>query len=323
MGTGLRVAVAGASGIGKHHAKWHHACGSEVVAFLGSSEATCAATAEELKDLFGFSGRAYWDLPELLAREEPDIVDICTPNQQHFPCATAALEAGCHVLCEKPLVWTDEASPAELLEQAQQLCDLAAAQDRLLGICTQYAASLDHYDRIYRTAQKPGEPVTAFGAQMETLARGRERTARDVWIDMGPHPLSLLLAWMPEGEIVSGSLEAVLAGSEARAGFTFRDAASACEAQIAVRDLTDGSPLRQFGINGVLVECEGRAGEDGVYRSVLRQGSCEEVDEDFMFRLIRQFTRAVAGGGSPLTPGTLGRRNLQLQLEILAAAEGG
>ncbi len=45
----------------------------------------------------------YTDLTELLAAEKPDIIDICTPPQAHAPLAVQALEAGCHVILEKPM----------------------------------------------------------------------------------------------------------------------------------------------------------------------------------------------------------------------------
>jgi predicted dehydrogenase len=47
--------------------------------------------------------RAYDSLEALLAAEKPDFVDICTPPASHAPLALQALEAGAHVLCEKPL----------------------------------------------------------------------------------------------------------------------------------------------------------------------------------------------------------------------------
>jgi predicted dehydrogenase len=39
----------------------------------------------------------------VIAREDIDIVDICTPGKQHAPMAIAALKAGKHIICEKPL----------------------------------------------------------------------------------------------------------------------------------------------------------------------------------------------------------------------------
>lgn len=321
MGTDLRVAVAGASGIGKHHAKWHHVVGSEVVAFLGSTEASCRKTAAALEELFGYSGPWYCDMDELLAHERPDIVDVCTSNHLHSDHATAALEAGCHVLCEKPLVWEDGTPANELLARGRQLVELAEERGCLLAVCTQYAASLPHYGRLYGLAGGREGPPTEFFAEMETLSRGRERDGEAIWIDMGSHPLSLLLACLPEGNIAAGSLRVESQRSEVRALFDFVEGENRCAVDMCVRDRPEGKPLRRFGINGVVADCEGRADADGVYRTVLSRGDHEVMDEDFMSLLIREFSAAVRDDGpSPLVSGSVGVRNLELQLEILGAA---
>ncbi len=46
------------------------------------------------------------DYRQLLAMSDVDVVDICVPTTQHLEVATAALQAGKHVLCEKPLART-------------------------------------------------------------------------------------------------------------------------------------------------------------------------------------------------------------------------
>jgi predicted dehydrogenase len=50
--------------------------------------------------------RAYWKYEELLANPEIELVDICVPTLLHPPIAIAALQAGKHVICEKPLART-------------------------------------------------------------------------------------------------------------------------------------------------------------------------------------------------------------------------
>ncbi|MBM3291003.1 MAG: Gfo/Idh/MocA family oxidoreductase, partial [Candidatus Hydrogenedentes bacterium] len=47
--------------------------------------------------------RGYSSIDEMLAKEQLDVVSVCTPNKHHAACTIAALEAGCHVLCEKPI----------------------------------------------------------------------------------------------------------------------------------------------------------------------------------------------------------------------------
>ncbi|HYV98444.1 MAG TPA: Gfo/Idh/MocA family oxidoreductase, partial [Gemmatimonadaceae bacterium] len=60
--------------------------------------------AREFAAEFGIPS-AYDTHAELIARGDIDLVDVCTPSATHFPLAMAALEAGKHVLCEKPVAY--------------------------------------------------------------------------------------------------------------------------------------------------------------------------------------------------------------------------
>ena len=73
--------------------------------------------------------RAYTDYSEMLDREHPDVVHICTPHYLHVEMACAALERGCHVLCEKPGAITKES--LSLLRLAQ------TKSGKACGICFQ------------------------------------------------------------------------------------------------------------------------------------------------------------------------------------------
>lgn len=81
--------------------------------------------------------RAYGSWADLLEaeaarpmEERPDAVVIVTPNHVHFPVARAALEAGFHVVCDKPLTTA--------LDDAETLCRLAAARDRVFCVTHNY-----------------------------------------------------------------------------------------------------------------------------------------------------------------------------------------
>ncbi|GMW00704.1 MAG: dehydrogenase [Candidatus Hydrogenedentota bacterium] len=50
--------------------------------------------------------KGYTDYREMLKKEQLDVVSVCTPNYLHAEATIAALEAGCHVLCEKPMAVT-------------------------------------------------------------------------------------------------------------------------------------------------------------------------------------------------------------------------
>jgi predicted dehydrogenase len=305
----LRVAVAGAGGIGRHHARWHALVGSKVVAFLGRRPEALETTAGQLRDLFGFSGRGYVDFDELLATEKPDIVDVSAADEAHYDLTARALDAGCHVLCEKPLVWAD--SPAAAVAQGRQLVEQARAAGRHLGLCSQYAASLPQYRRLAASADPDG--ATAFESTMETLSKGRGRSAREVWIDMGPHPLSLVLAAWPDAEFDADSLQARFDGCRAEVSGHVRAGGQQRQVRIVVADREEGPLERCFAFDGERVDLTGRPGEDGVYRSVMVRDGVEDEAEDFMHLLIAQFTRAAAGDEpEPLVPGELAVRNLEL-----------
>ncbi len=73
--------------------------------------------AEEAKERFGFE-KCCVDWREIINDPEIDVVSICTPNNVHAEMAIAALEAGKHVLCEKPI--------ASTIEDARKMAEAAA-----------------------------------------------------------------------------------------------------------------------------------------------------------------------------------------------------
>lgn len=62
-------------------------------------------TATQTARRFGIP-EAYTDLDEMLSKEEPDIVDVCTPPHTHAQLCVRAMEDGAHVLVEKPMALT-------------------------------------------------------------------------------------------------------------------------------------------------------------------------------------------------------------------------
>src|SRR2546427_7867381 len=102
----LKVGVIGVGGIAAtHFPGWKESPHAELIAL---SDVSIEAL-NRVADSQGVSHR-YETSEELIANKDIDIVDICTPNMYHAPLAIAALEAGKHVICEKPLAPT----PAEI-----------------------------------------------------------------------------------------------------------------------------------------------------------------------------------------------------------------
>jgi len=94
----LRIGVIGL-GMGRHHiASYQAHPAAEVVAVADMDKARLT----EIADKYGVP-RRYLTAEELLRKERLDIVSVATPNKFHMPIAIAALKAGCHVLCEKPM----------------------------------------------------------------------------------------------------------------------------------------------------------------------------------------------------------------------------
>ncbi len=99
MAKTLKVGVIGVGGIaGTHFPGWAETPYAEVVAFGDIDK-------EILERVGAKQGikRLHLDSYELIADKSIDIIDICTPNMYHMPYAVAALQAGKHVICEKPL----------------------------------------------------------------------------------------------------------------------------------------------------------------------------------------------------------------------------
>ena len=83
-----------------------------------------AACGRNATDLAAFARQFGWQTTEalwqdLVARDDVDLVDICTGNVTHKPIAVAAARAGKHILCEKPLAM-DAAEAREMLDAAEE-----------------------------------------------------------------------------------------------------------------------------------------------------------------------------------------------------------
>jgi predicted dehydrogenase len=104
MATPLNVAVIGVGGIARTHMPgWQASTHAEVVAGADINPTMLENWGKE----HGVT-QLYTSTDELLRNPDIDIIDICVPNMHHAPLAIAALEAGKHVICEKPLAPTPE-----------------------------------------------------------------------------------------------------------------------------------------------------------------------------------------------------------------------
>ncbi|NUQ01409.1 MAG: Gfo/Idh/MocA family oxidoreductase [Armatimonadetes bacterium] len=112
----IGIGFIGTGGISRAHAKAY-----QQFPELAKIVAVCdvdAARAEQAREEFGASF-ACTDMAELLARPEVQAVSVTTPTALHAPAAIAALEAGKHVLCEKPMA-ASAAQAKAMVKAAEQ-----------------------------------------------------------------------------------------------------------------------------------------------------------------------------------------------------------
>lgn len=116
----VRFGLIGYGAWGQRHAKAiESTAGAELVAVSARSETSRASSQAAHPTV-----PVYGDYRDLLARDDVDIVDVVVPNYLHGPVAAAALEAGKHVLLEKPMATT--------AAECRDLQALAAENRRLL-----------------------------------------------------------------------------------------------------------------------------------------------------------------------------------------------
>ena len=118
----IKVGVIGVGSIAEMHIAGYKADPRvELAAF-------CDINEERLKEKGERHGvtRLYTDVKDMVAKEELDAVSVCTWNAAHAPCTIAALEAGLHVLCEKPMAMN--------VAEAEAMRDTAKRSGKLLMI---------------------------------------------------------------------------------------------------------------------------------------------------------------------------------------------
>lgn len=200
----LRVGIIGAGGIATDvHIPNYLECGEKVkvvaIADVAIDRAKEAAETYEIPHAFG-------SYQEMLKEVELDAVSICVPNKFHAEAAIAALEAGCHVLCEKP--------PAMNVEEAEWMAKTAEKAGKILT----YGFHYRHQPEV-ETAKAfidAGEMGDIYSARVHAIRRrgipgwgvftNKELQGGGPLIDIGVHMLdtALYLMGYPEPKVVLG-----------------------------------------------------------------------------------------------------------------------
>ncbi|WP_100444008.1 Gfo/Idh/MocA family protein [Glycomyces xiaoerkulensis] len=113
-----RAAIIGTGFMGRVHSHAITAAGGEITGISGSSPDRARQAADALR-----APQIFDDADEAIAAA--DVVHVCTPNHLHAPIALAAIEAGKHVVCEKPLA--TDADTARAMTDAAEAAGVVAA----------------------------------------------------------------------------------------------------------------------------------------------------------------------------------------------------
>lgn len=154
----LRIGIAGPGRIayGVHFPNYQKNPDAKLAAVYSRSHGRAQKAAEN----FGFSG-AFTDYGEMLESGMVDAVSICVPNALHAEMAIQALEAGCHVLCEKP--------PAIAAEDMARMEAAAKKAGKILSFNLQFRHSTEV--QAIRSFIEGGDLGEIYSARVQALRR--------------------------------------------------------------------------------------------------------------------------------------------------------
>ncbi len=274
--------------------------------------------------------QAYTDLDALLADSSVDAVYISTTNEKHHPQAMAAIAAGKHVMCEKPLAMS-VADARDMVAAADAAGLTFATNHHLrnagthLKIRELIAAGRIGKVQAVRVAHAVYLPENLHGWRLDNPAAGGGvipdivvHDADTVRFHLQEDPESVVAIERNEslGQGVEDSVMSVWQMPsgvlvETHEGFTIRHAGTSFEVHG-----TEGSILAQ----GVMTPVP-------VGKIVLRQDGADTPvpfsNHDLYERSVRHFVDAVAGSGAPAATGIDGIKSLAVALAVKKAATSG
>jgi len=211
----VRVAIVGCGGIakGKHLPGLSKLDNADLVAFCD----IIPERAQEVAAKYGVPGaKVYTDYKELIAAGITDVIHVCTPNASHAPITIAALEAGNHVMCEKPMAKT--AADAKAMVQASK----RTGKKLCIGYNSRYRGDT----RYLKSRIERGDLGEIYFAKAHAIRRravptwgvflDEEQQGGGPLIDIGTHALDLTL-WLMDNykpKRVLGSVFRKLADTE-------------------------------------------------------------------------------------------------------------
>ncbi|WP_159723707.1 Gfo/Idh/MocA family protein [Enterococcus sp. CSURQ0835] len=190
----LKIGIIGCGGIanGKHLPALVQVEGVELCAFC---DVISDRAERAFRDFGTANSRVFTDYQEMLNKEELDVVHVCTPNISHAEISIAAMKAGCHVMCEKPMAKTSQEAQAMIHTSKVTGKKLTIGYQNRFRADSRYLHKVCHdgdLGEIYfgKAHAVRRRAVPTWGVFLDEEAQGG-----GALIDIGTHALDLTL-WM-------------------------------------------------------------------------------------------------------------------------------
>lgn len=294
-----KVAILGTGIIGKFHARDFKKAGADVVAILGTSDASLKNSLELLEREYGIIARGYTSLNDLINSEELDAVSVCTPSSFHYEHTKECLSAGLNVFSEKPIV---QNSNFENTKLAKELVDLAKYKRLIFTVNTQWPSILSQLNSIVSL-----DRINSFSMFMQPRDRGV-----DILLDQVPHMNSVLIKLLPDGSEKNIKFNGDLKDN-IEVYFEYVSGGDICKVKYAFRYKESG--VRELGMefNGKLFRRE----VDNNYNQTMVSGDIRVEIQDPLLSSIKMFVNALKGGGITLISSDEMIKNISLQDRIV------
>lgn len=190
----LRVGIIGCGGIanGKHLPALSKNPNTEIVAFCDIE----LEKAEAAKQKYGSSSSTvHTDYKELLKDGSIDVVHVCTPNDSHSYITIDALEAGKHVMCEKPMAKTAQEAKEMLAAAKRTGKKLSIGYNNRFRPDSQQLKALCDADELGEIYYAKAHAIRRRAVPTWGVFLDEEKQGGGPLIDIGTHALDLTL-WM-------------------------------------------------------------------------------------------------------------------------------
>ena len=280
-------------GTGPFIARTFSQLGHNICGIVGTSTASINETTTNLQEQYNIATQGYTHIEELFSHQELDIVVISSPPDSHLHYLMESLKHRCHIFCEKPLWWPNNAAiPASLTEYEQTIGDLiqlAKQQDTYIHINTQWTYTLKDFIRLHPRAFA-NERIDQFSMQLSPQSQGV-----NMLVDAASHGLSMLYQLTGEGELENISVHHEKKGDlqHTHIAFNYNHAHGTTNSQFGFIESHDTPKPASYEINGYSVS---RTVSLPEYQIQLQSGKQTVDIQDPLDASIRDFLACIDAG---------------------------